>query len=175
MAHFESFNYGCKSILHTKARNSKLHFFWSYGFSTGLTLILAHSAKDVFKYFFDLEDLSKDEFLVCRHLKYPFSIRLPTSMREETEDVDLQQSWASLILASDLAFGYDARWASWEVYGPYFTVCQQAISRHALCCSSLLAHSWAENTSLTFRRGNDSMLRRNSKDDVTNYAFGNIP
>ncbi|KAM1575627.1 hypothetical protein ACFX10_032034 [Malus domestica] len=51
-----------------------------------------HQAKEVFKYFFALDDLSNDEFLICRRREYPSSIRLPASVWGTDEDADLCQS-----------------------------------------------------------------------------------
>ncbi|KAM1945518.1 hypothetical protein ACFX13_000497 [Malus domestica] len=49
-----------------------------------------HQAEEVFKYFFALDDLSDDEFLICRRREYPSSIRLPTSAWGADEDADLR-------------------------------------------------------------------------------------
>lgn len=41
--------------------------FEAMGLQLALHPFPAHSVKGIFKYFFGLEDLSDDEFLVCRH------------------------------------------------------------------------------------------------------------
>ncbi|KAB2603111.1 F-box protein [Pyrus ussuriensis x Pyrus communis] len=58
----------------------------SFNLSKAMGLQLAsrpiptYSAECMFKYFFDLEDLLDDEFLICRRQKYPSCIKLPTSV-----------------------------------------------------------------------------------------------
>ncbi|KAM1014147.1 hypothetical protein ACFX2C_044186 [Malus domestica] len=79
-----------------------------------------HQAEEVFRYFFALDDLSNDEFLICRRREYPSSIRLPTSMWGVDEDADLHQSWGSFVLTRDLLIGCDGKRAGWEVYHPNF-------------------------------------------------------
>ncbi|KAB2597492.1 hypothetical protein D8674_000412 [Pyrus ussuriensis x Pyrus communis] len=59
------------------------------GLQLALILFLAHSTEGIFKYFFNLEYLSDNEFLICCRQKYPSSITLPTSAWEEAEDADL--------------------------------------------------------------------------------------
>ncbi|CAN6586313.1 unnamed protein product [Malus baccata var. baccata] len=49
-----------------------------------------HKAEEVFRYLFALDDLSNDEFLICRRRDYHSSIRLPTSMWGAGEDADLR-------------------------------------------------------------------------------------
>ena len=78
----------------------------------------------MFKFFFGLEDLSDDEFLICRRREYPASIKLPSSAWSEEEDAAFRQNWGSFVLACDLPLGCDARWTSWEVYHPHFTARQ---------------------------------------------------
>ncbi|KAM1469925.1 hypothetical protein ACFX1Q_040471 [Malus domestica] len=48
-----------------------------------------HQAKDIFRYFFSLDALSDDEFLICRRQEYPLSIKLPTSAWSVDDDADL--------------------------------------------------------------------------------------
>ena len=48
-----------------------------------------HSAKEIFKYFFGLEDMLDDEFLICCRRTYPHSIILPQSAWEVVEEADL--------------------------------------------------------------------------------------
>ncbi|KAM2796684.1 hypothetical protein COP1_007786 [Malus domestica] len=79
-----------------------------------------HQAEEVFRYFFDLDDLSNEEFLICRRREYPSSIKLPTSMWGADEDADLRQSWGSFVLTRDLPLGCDGKRAGWEVYHPNF-------------------------------------------------------
>ncbi|XP_070672589.1 uncharacterized protein [Malus domestica] len=79
-----------------------------------------HQAEEVFRYLFALDDLSNDEFLICRRRDYPSSIRLPTSMWGAGEDADLRQSWGSFVLTRDLPLGCDGKRAGWEVYHPNF-------------------------------------------------------
>ena len=52
-----------------------------------------HSVEEIFKYFFDLDNLTNDEFLIYRQRNYPSFIRLPTYAWEETEDAYLQKNW----------------------------------------------------------------------------------
>ncbi|KAM2598785.1 hypothetical protein TB2_037281 [Malus domestica] len=79
-----------------------------------------HQAEEVFRYFFALDDLSDDEFFICRRREYPSSIRLPTSAWGADKKADLRQSWGSFVLARDLPLGCEGRRASWEVYHPNF-------------------------------------------------------
>ncbi|KAM1658871.1 hypothetical protein ACFXTN_042984 [Malus domestica] len=79
-----------------------------------------HQAEEVFRYFFTLDDLSNDEFLICRRREYPSSIKLPTSMWGADEDADLRQSWGSFVLTRNLPLGCDGKRAGWEVYHPNF-------------------------------------------------------
>nr|XP_017186916.1 uncharacterized protein LOC108173043 [Malus domestica] len=79
-----------------------------------------YQAEEVFRYFFALDDLSNDEFLICRRREYPSSIKLPTSVWGADEDADLHQSWGSFVLICDLPLGCDGRRAGWEVYHPNF-------------------------------------------------------
>ncbi|KAM2045842.1 hypothetical protein ACFX1T_009991 [Malus domestica] len=51
-----------------------------------------HRAEEIFKFFFALDDLSNDEFLICRRRAYPSSVRLPISAWSADEDADLRQS-----------------------------------------------------------------------------------
>ncbi|KAM1944158.1 hypothetical protein ACFX15_012404 [Malus domestica] len=51
-----------------------------------------HQAEDVFRYFFSLDALSDDEFLICRRREYPLSIKFPTSAWSADDDADLRQS-----------------------------------------------------------------------------------
>lgn len=81
---------------------------------------LTHLTEEIFKYFFAQDDLTNDEFLVCRWRNYHSSIRLPTSAWKESEDANLRQNWGSFVLAHDLHFGCDVSRASWEVYHPHF-------------------------------------------------------
>ncbi|KAM0968542.1 hypothetical protein ACFX13_017183 [Malus domestica] len=55
--------------------------------------IPSYQAEEVFRYFFALDDLSDDEFLICCRREYPSSIRLLTSAWGTDEDADLRQSW----------------------------------------------------------------------------------
>lgn len=71
-------------------------------------LIPPHSAEETFKYFFSLEDMLDDKFLVYSHQTYPFSIVLPQSAWEEAEEADLQQSWGSFIITRGLPYGCEA-------------------------------------------------------------------
>ncbi|KAM2282763.1 hypothetical protein ACFXTI_031948 [Malus domestica] len=71
-----------------------------------------HQAEDVFRYFFSLDALSDDEFLICRGREYPLSIKLPTSAWSADDDADLRQSWRSFVLTRDLPLGCDAHRAS---------------------------------------------------------------
>nr|XP_028959219.1 neurofilament heavy polypeptide-like [Malus domestica] len=68
-----------------------------------------HQAEEVFRYLFALDDLSNDEFLICRRRDYPSSIRLPTSVWGAEEDVELRQTWGSFVLARDLPLGCDGK------------------------------------------------------------------
>ncbi|KAM2380727.1 hypothetical protein ACFX1X_041853 [Malus domestica] len=79
-----------------------------------------HQAEEVFRYFFALDDLSNDEFLICRRQEYPSSIRLPTTAWSADKDANLSQSWGFFVLARDLPLGCEGRRASWEVYHPNF-------------------------------------------------------
>ncbi|KAM2963582.1 hypothetical protein FF2_021492 [Malus domestica] len=79
-----------------------------------------HQAEEVFRYFFALDDLSNDEFLICHRREYPSSIKLPTSVWGADEDADLRQSWGSFVLTCDLPLCCDGRRAGWEVYHPNF-------------------------------------------------------
>ncbi|KAM1746859.1 hypothetical protein ACFX11_013450 [Malus domestica] len=79
-----------------------------------------HQAEEVFKYFFALDDLSNDEFLICCRRDYHSSVRLPISMWGADEDADLRQSWGSFVLTRDLPLGCDGKRAGWEVYHPNF-------------------------------------------------------
>lgn len=83
-----------------------------------------HNAEEVFKYFFNLDAFSDDEFLICRRREYPSSIVLPSSAWDKDEDAGLRQAWGSFVLARDLPLGCEARRASWEVYHPNFNARQ---------------------------------------------------
>lgn len=54
--------------------------------------ILNHPTKEIFWYVFGLEDLKDDEFLICHRRIYHSSIKLPTSVWKETEDVDHREN-----------------------------------------------------------------------------------
>ena len=90
------------------------------GLSLASKPVPPHQAEDVFKYLFGLEDLSDDEFLVCRRRAYPSFISLPTVAWGEDENALLRQNWGSFVLSRDLPLGCDARRSSWEVYHPQF-------------------------------------------------------
>ncbi|KAM1455303.1 hypothetical protein ACFX1X_004758 [Malus domestica] len=79
-----------------------------------------HQAEEVFRYLFALDDLTSDEFLICRRRDYPPSIKLPTSTWAAEEDAALRRTWGSFVLARDLPLGCDGKRSGWEVYHPNF-------------------------------------------------------
>ena len=83
-----------------------------------------HRAEEIFTFFFGLDTLSDDEFLICRRRTYPESIRLPTTAWDAETDLVLRPHWGSFMLSRDLPLGCEARRASWEVYHPNFTARQ---------------------------------------------------
>lgn len=64
----------------------------SMGLELASRLIFTHSAEDIFRYFFDLEDLSNNEFQIWYRRTYLSSIILPQSTWEAANDTDLRES-----------------------------------------------------------------------------------
>ncbi|KAM1563129.1 hypothetical protein COP1_037732 [Malus domestica] len=88
-----SFNSGCKFTSPPFDRQSSISCQRKrLGLSWPLDQHPPHQAEEVFRYFFALDDLSNDEFLICHRREYPSSIKLPTSMWGADEDADLRQS-----------------------------------------------------------------------------------
>lgn len=76
-------------LLDTEAEVPSFNSSEAMGLQLASRLIPTHSPEEIFKYFFGLEGLSDDKFLIYRRQTYPSSIILLTSTWEEAKEADL--------------------------------------------------------------------------------------